>query len=183
MRRRFLPALALALVLPACADDPLDVGQPQTPRLSSVKNMVQRGLTGWSRGEFSYTGRDCTAFAGSIPMHVTGSGEASHTGQLAVEFFGCVTLTMDPVPVPHPASLQLVGPGPGTVTAANGDELAVTMETYVATIAHDGTSTDVGTYEITGGTGRFLGATGSFTSTGSGAAGHWQNTFKGTITY
>ena len=53
-----------------------------------------------------------------------------------------------------------------TFTAANGDTV-VLEEEFLSTFVNPTTVTFEGTYEVTGGTGRFAGATGSGTLTGS----------------
>lgn len=60
--------------------------------------------------------------------------------------------------------VTLSSAGTTTITAANGDELYTTYSS-AGTDNLDGTYTIDGVHEITGGTGRFAGATGSFTTT------------------
>jgi hypothetical protein len=72
--------------------------------------------------------------------------------------------------------------GAATFTAANGDTLTATVEGQ-ATPASPGVLSIVEVYSITGGTGRFADATGSFTlhSTANQATGVSSGTFSGAI--
>jgi hypothetical protein len=72
--------------------------------------------------------------------------------------------------------------GDATFTAANGDTLTATVEGQ-ATPASPGMLSIVEVYSITGGTGRFADATGSFTlhSTAIQATGVSSGTFSGAI--
>lgn len=99
-------------------------------------------------------------------------GQATHTGQYVTHFVGQMDLT----------TFQVIW-GEGCLTAANGDQLLMEM-----------TPGGPHSFVITGGTGRFEGATGSGTMVNSGfvitvdpAAGTMtitnQATMEGTITY
>jgi hypothetical protein len=88
-----------------------------------------------------------------ISVHVTGDGEVTHLGQTAIE-------TTDQV-----VNL-LTGAATATyhLTAANGDEVVAELD-FVAVPTQTG-FTFTGTWEITGGTGRFTNASGSGTIEG-----------------
>ena len=82
---------------------------------------------------------------------IEGAGHATHLGRFTVE-------------IPHQVN-QAVRMGSGTYvfTAANGDTLTADF-TGVATVLSPGVISTTETATITGGTGRFAGATGSFTA-------------------
>jgi hypothetical protein len=73
--------------------------------------------------------------------------------------------------------------GAATFTAANGDTLTATVEGQSTLTTTPGVLSIVEFYTITGGTGRFAGATGTFTleSTVTQATGVSSGTFSGTI--
>jgi hypothetical protein len=107
----------------------------------------------------------------------TGEGEATHLGRFtwsSVEFVDFCAIEDG-----------VVVEGSFTMTAANGDQLFGTYET-VGLFGEDGNLHIEGTFEFTGGTGRFSDATGSgdldalaFLSPGLPFIGH----FEGTIDY
>ena len=72
-----------------------------------------------------------------------------------------------------------------TLTAANGDQLTLTVHDESCPVSPDrpGVYHGVGVFVITGGTGRFSGATGngSFSGTGDFSQGQFTFSFKGTI--
>jgi len=84
--------------------------------------------------------------SGDLSFVATGVGTGTHTGKFQSYLEGLVTLT-DYGPVPTS--------GTGTITAANGDQLFMEVEPS-------------GSDLITGGKGRFNGATGHFTATNIG---------------
>ena len=73
--------------------------------------------------------------------------------------------------------------GAATFTAANGDTLTATVEGQATPTTTPGVLSIVEVYTITGGTGRFAGATGTFTlhSTVNQATGVSSGTFSGAI--
>ena len=82
---------------------------------------------------------------------IEASGQATHLGRFTVE-------------IPHTVNQALrMGSGTYVFTAANGDTLTAEF-TGVATLTAPGVLSTVETATITGGTGRFVGATGSFTA-------------------
>jgi len=74
--------------------------------------------------------------------------------------------------------------GTGTITAANGDKIFTSFSGYLEPLANSLLGVTIEN-AITGGTGRFQGASGSFTSTGTAnpVSGAASTTFKGTISY
>ena len=99
-----------------------------------------------------------------------GGGTATHLGKYTEH----ITMQIN-LPTRHSM-------GAATFTAANGDTLTATVEGQ-ATPASPGVLSIVEVYTITGGTGRFAGATGTFTleSTANQATGVSSGTFSGVI--
>jgi hypothetical protein len=99
-----------------------------------------------------------------------GGGTATHLGKYTEH----ITMQIN-LPTRHSM-------GAATFTAANGDTLTATVEGQ-ATPASPGVLSIVEVYSITGGTGRFADATGSFTlhSTANQATGVSSGTFSGAI--
>jgi hypothetical protein len=99
-----------------------------------------------------------------------GGGTATHLGKYTER----ITMQIN-LPTRHSM-------GAATFTAANGDTLTATVEGQ-ATPASPGVLSIVEVYSITGGTGRFADATGSFTlhSTANQATGVSSGTFSGAI--
>ena len=87
--------------------------------------------------------------AGSLRLVVTGTGTVSHLGRSSYEDRTLVNLTNGTAAGTH------------TLTAANGDQLFATLA-VVLTPRGDGTSTVAVRFTVTGGTGRFTGATGHY---------------------
>ena len=100
-----------------------------------------------------------------------GTGHASHLGR----FTFSAPHTVDP--------LTRTAAGTYTLTAANGDTLTATFTGRAKPITGTTTLVIVETATITGGTGRFAGATGTFTVTREydTAAGTTTGAFDGTI--
>jgi hypothetical protein len=99
-----------------------------------------------------------------------GGGTATHLGKYTEH----ITMQIN-LPTRHSM-------GAATFAAANGDTLTATVEGQ-ATPASPGVLSIVEVYSITGGTGRFAGATGTFTleSTVNQATGVSSGTFSGAI--
>ena len=99
-----------------------------------------------------------------------GGGTATHLGKYTEH----ITMQIN-LPTRHSM-------GAATFTAANGDTLTATVEGQ-ATPASPGVVSIVEVYTITGGTGRFAGATGTFTleSTANQATGVSSGAFSGVI--
>ena len=119
------------------------------------------------KGDFAYSpiGNPPVACVGGFAASdVSGPGETSHLGTTTFEFtvvscatdFGTETLTLI---------------GPFTLTAANGDAIFFGPSTVIFDLSEFLAGTSIFgalefTGEITGGTGRFAGATGSVSGTG-----------------
>ena len=127
---------------------------------------------------FSGTYSGTVAFTGPASAAFQGSGTASHLGKSTI---------VGTVQVAGPASSCSDGFAAQhtiTLTAANGDQLFLVVtddSCQVAPGMYEGT----GTYEITGGTGRFADATGSGTFDGRGdfTTGTFLQKFEGTISF
>jgi len=143
--------LGLCLFATACAGS--DAGAPTAP--SSPPGEV--GVTEATRGSelpFRGTLESIEVHTGAFPiLHsvLTGTGQATHLGRYTVGFVFDITIG-----VGSPSATI----GTFTLTAANGDSIS---GTFTGTgIVANGMVTIVENAIITGGTGRFANATGSF---------------------
>ena len=105
--------------------------------------------------------------------HGSGTGRATHLGRFAVTYEFEINI---------PAA---TGTGPAHFVAANGDSLFTEVTGQANPTGDPDFSFIVETHTITGGTGRFAGATGSFTVERliSLATGITSGSFDGTISY
>jgi len=87
-----------------------------------------------------------------LDNHETGTGRAAHLGKITWESDEVVHL--------GPAPGQGVVQGEITLTAADGDQVFATYQTVADFDFVNNMVTALGRFEITGGTGRFRGATG-----------------------
>jgi len=114
------------------------------------------------------------------PLHIleqqAGSGNATHLGLSGFSDSQSVDLSTFPT-----TGCALVT-NSGTLTAANGDELFFTQNGTVC-LQQDGTLPGHFALTLTGGTGRFQGATGSGTVDGVNANGVITEVWAGTISY
>jgi hypothetical protein len=124
-----------------------------------------------------YSGSDSGGFtapascATGIQIVITGSGHATHLGSYAytsTECFNPVTGTFS---------------GSPTLTAANGDTLAGTYSGHVFPTADPNVIGYEEVLVVTGGTGRFAGASGEFQVSGVAnlATGDYSQTMSGTV--
>ena len=158
--RRFARTLAAAIVVTAL-----------TP-LAAMPAIAQQQLP--FKGAFSGT----VTFTSQTTAAYQGSGTASHLGKStiveSVQAVGQASSCSDGFAAQHTI----------TLTAANGDQLFLVVtddSCQVAPGVYEGT----GTYEITGGTGRFADATGSGTFDGRGDfnTGTFLQKLEGTISF
>jgi hypothetical protein len=152
LRHRFVtPALlAAGLLTAACRDgEPGSHALPAEPRLAAgAVSAARRASDLPFRGTVEAvetTVRD----GGLLRKHLTGSGQAAHLGRYTAEYTFTIVI----------ATLQ--ASGVMVLTAANGDELRLSFTGQAVNNAGIVTIDELAT--ITGGTGRFAGATGSFT--------------------
>jgi hypothetical protein len=108
-----------------------------------------------------------------VSVLVEGTGTAAYLGRYTLEFTALV----------NQATRTGVGPGMMVLTAANGDTVTAESTGAGATVLEPGVLSTVDSATITGGTGRFAGATGSFIlrRTFFVAAGVTTGSFEGTI--
>jgi hypothetical protein len=119
------------------------------------------------------------------PCHVTnlesGTGIALHMGQVTWSSEEVANFCVDP---DDPGRAEVTGAF--VITAANGDRLTGSYLSVVAADFAAGTLTAQGDYMITGGTGRFAGATGGGTLSVAGGLAEpfeLEGAFVGTIVY
>lgn len=167
MKRAFAAAISAALISGAC-------GQPLSPvNSSSVQpgNALAATESVPFKGSFEGT-QSVTPLPGGLGS-VTGSGTgtATHLGQFSVAF-------------PHTVTFATrTGEGTYTFTAANGDTLTAS---FVGQATQQGSTVSIVEHgRITGGTGRFADATGTFTvqRTFTQANGVTEGSFEGAITW
>ena len=163
-------AIALAIGLAGCAD-PVAPTAPSPTVGASETAMAARGGTELPfRGtlEARETGQFQPATR-TVLVRLQGTGTASHLGRYTVvsEF------TVSPA--------TLTAAGHATFTAANGDVLTATFTGR--SVVTGGTVAIIESLTITGGTGRFAGATGSATlqRTLTRATGVSSGSFEGTL--
>ena len=106
----------------------------------------------------------------SFTAHLLASGNATHLGRFTMDYTHRVT--------------GLNGIGAATFTAANGDTLTTTAEGMATPASSPTAFTVVENHTITGGTGRFAGASGSFILTRSVdfADPYTAGSFEGSLT-
>lgn len=166
---RAVVALAGVLVASACADtlptQVLSESPDETWAASqSAGRMVVRSLEEHSSGQLMPVGPCATG----IEFTAIGAGTATHVGRFDISLSWC----MDP-------ATGVIGNGQALVTAANGDQIAMTS-TGQAVSPVDLSFQMV----IIGGTGRFDGSTGMLEVRAVlGAGGSWTSTGSGWISY
>ena len=108
----------------------------------------------------------------------TGTGNASHMGKVSLLATDCPILT------PGPGQFSFYN-GQLTLTAANGDKLTAAYQGQLLPTAQPTVFSLNGVYTVTGGTGRFTGATGSGVLQGSTdiVTGAGQYDVSGRISY
>jgi hypothetical protein len=125
-----------------------------------------------------------TTFKGSLEGTVTVTPLTPPFASVLIEATGNATkLGRFTVEIPHVVNqMARMGAGSYIFTAANGDTLTASF-TGVGTLVEPGVLSTTETATITGGTGRFAGATGSFTAhrTFFMAVGETVGSFEGTI--
>ena len=161
-------ALAAALSCGACSE-PLSLTSPSSARPGSSLESASAGA-GWHAASVPFKGNLQGAQTFTPPSQVNGSatGTATHLGVFTVLF-------------PHTVDfVTRTGRGTFTFTAANGDTLTADFTGQ----AQEGAIVSIEEHaRITGGTGRFEGATGTFTvnRTFNPASGKTEGSFEGRI--
>jgi hypothetical protein len=142
--------LVLTVVLAGCGPD-----GGRSPLAPSAPSLVARGQATATQVKHVHGTLETTESGAPQPgtpivvRHLEGVGTASHLGRFTV--VADLTLNL----------ATASGSGTGTYTAANGDVLTTTATGQAVLAAGIATVTE--TVTITGGTGRFAGATGSLT--------------------
>jgi hypothetical protein len=105
-------------------------------------------------GRGSFTGRaTLTPMGGDqVALELNVAGNVTHLGKCTLRIHSLADVS-GAVPIPLP-------PSTGVITAANGDTVSFTLRWTVQEVA-SGVFDVLGPLEITGGTGRFRGVTGS----------------------
>lgn len=108
-----------------------------------------------------------------VSIRIEGSGIATHLGRYTIEFNAVV----------NQATRTQIGPAPIVITAANGDTITAEGSGGQGAVVAPGVLSIVDPATITGGTGRFADATGSFVirRTFFVAAGVTTGSFEGTV--
>jgi hypothetical protein len=110
------------------------------------------------------------------------SVRAAHRGTCQLAHLGRSTVTLNEMVTFGSA---ILGTATGTITAADGDEIFITEAVEILEFEQNGDFPLVGSWTITGGTGRFVGASGrlDFTGRGSTVSNTTQRDLHGSISY
>ena len=148
MRSRTIPLTLLTLVLAGCTSD--------APTAASRPTEVLAARTAGAVIERPWKGR-CEVETAITEFGSTGPTKFHQTGICQLAHLGRTTVVTDETLLPETGNYGVTS----TFTAANGDELHTTGVVSAGPIAPDGTLTVVGIYTAVGGTGRFVGASGT----------------------
>jgi hypothetical protein len=187
MRHLLLPLLASGVLATGCAGEA--ARSPTSPTLGALANteaqvapaesqsaalapQAQGGVQLPFRGSFQQTETSQPQSPTTLLVTGTGVGTATHLGRYTMTFTALVDFTAG------------TGLGQATFVAANGDRLFSTDSGQATPTADPGILSITEIATITGGTGRFEGATGSFTGERllNAATGVSSGSFTGTIT-
>jgi hypothetical protein len=135
--------------------------------------------------EMSLSAAGCQFTLAGCTVQSTGTATSSHLG--TGPYTSTLTVFWAAATPNGAGGFCAPASGPATLTAANGDTLTMQVTGTVCEVGATSANvphTFTGTYTITGGTGRFAGATGSGTSTG-GDDGYGNSYYSdaGTIDY
>jgi hypothetical protein len=161
MNARLAPFLIFSAALAAGCSQP---GSPTSPTsvASSAQVATTPGATFAADGNSAastkavpFKGRLEGTYAGSgepplVSVHVEAQGNASHFGRFTLDSQHVVNF------------VDLTGAGTAELTAANGDKLTTNLAGVATPQDTPGVFFIVETFTVTGGTGRFAGATGEF---------------------
>ncbi|MBR9990032.1 MAG: hypothetical protein KFH98_09765 [Gemmatimonadetes bacterium] len=160
--------IACPLALAAC-DEPLSPPSSSAVQVSVSSDARQVTVPFESHFFTTETTLAPDPVCGALPRLLNiqeGSGEATHLGRFSIRISFCVDATdiLDDGQLTEGESLPYDG-GVGVFTAANGDELHITIAGAVLPSDHPDFDFEFDDpYVVTGGTGRFAGATGGGTS-------------------
>jgi hypothetical protein len=146
---------ALLLGLAACQKDDNSSANNSSQGENTLKNAVTRPFNAHSTGTIAFVySEENECYPDFSQVQFIGSGTGTHIGNHTSEWYVCS----------NPQG-GLEGSFYGTLIAANGDEIYFSQpDPSVFTIDEFGNVT--GEFDITGGTGRFEGATGHLNTTG-----------------
>jgi hypothetical protein len=168
----------VALPLGGCAGSG-EIGVPNAPSSVSAAPAPNGGLAalllenapfkGLDSGTFEFTQDSCATGLAPLRTHTNGTGTL--IGAYSFETQECFDTS------------ALTFSGSFTIAAANGDTLVGAYTGNITGFLDDVTSTYAFTATVTGGTGRFAGATGTFSGTGQANLATFQESraFSGTI--
>jgi hypothetical protein len=166
-----LPIVAVVITFTSCEEE--FTQEEQQLLVSKSMNKEQKKAVP-IKGEYTTTGNILVG-PPIVQQEITGFGQSSHLGKSTFVAYSTLNLT-----TPPPFQLS----GTATFTSANGDAF-YTSFTGTATPNGQGANNVVMTHTITGGTGRFESATGSFVGSTVAVPGHTEGviTYEGTISY
>lgn len=149
------PAMLLAVLLVGCSQSAPLTGPSAVPLSGGSSGLAARAtevpFKGRLEGRFTFEPEPApSTFA--VVAFTSVAGQATHLGKFSIE-------------APHRVNLATQPPeatGAFRLTAPNGDTLTATFTGRGTPTATEGVFSVVETATITGGTGRFAGATGSF---------------------
>jgi hypothetical protein len=169
-----LIVLSVCLLAAACHSP--EPGSPISPTSASAEATTQTGAMNATslpfRGDISGTMKGVFTPPATLEIHLSGEGKATHLGRFTSEEHTVGTF-------PNP-----VATGTWAFTAANGDQLFATTES-TGTPVGPGIDDVKTVATITGGTGRFADATGTFTAVirashdASSGEGEFSGSFSG----
>jgi hypothetical protein len=148
----------------------LRVGQAPAPGAGLTAALLENApFTGGDSGTFEFTQDSCAAGLAPLRTHTTGTGTL--IGAYSFETQECFDTG------------AFTFSGSFTVAAANGDRLVGAYAENISGFLDDVTSTYAFTATVTGGTGRFAGASGTFSGTGQANLATFQESraFSGMI--
>lgn len=186
-----------ALLMCACADDyPVEVTGPGPTSALAPRSQPDIGRpfqgdgTGWITSQVFAPGfpAERSTFEGrcSTPsdyiIEFSGTGQATHLGEVTAVFEHCSRMDVD---VSTGAVEFEYGDGRMIALAANGDELWATYTDGTGELMADGNVAWSDAFTLTGGTGRFAGASGNGQDTGTthSVTGWTLWAMEGTIRY
>ncbi len=164
--RLVLLLAGIAMLFGSCQKEALQTSSQNQDLLSTSQKQDLQKKTVPFKGKFTTIGESISP----IHLQFTGTGEASHIGKFTL---------VDQVYLDNSI------PNTAIITAANGDQIFTTFNVTAIEGGPNGTLLVTNYNIITGGTGRFAGATGNFishsiisTNTTTGT-----DSFEGSITY
>ena len=172
--RRMTRTLLVGLLVVALA--------PVTAAPAAAENQVDRPYKGRTAATVAEDGPCLDIFAG-CDFTTSGTGNFAHMGQVVEtgEFTGMLTFEVCPLLNGNEGLLFTISAGTFTTVAADGSTVSGTFDTPVC--IGDGPSAVIGSRTITGGTGRFAGATGEATASGVSTPISTELSFDGRIEY